>query len=84
MISEKMYKFLSNVCKIESPELFDFSFGKMKKYANGDFDFEIIKETPWSFDLLDYFVAHWPLTKYNISFAYNFMVSNSDIIDLLK
>lgn len=85
MISSKMISFLTTQLGIENVEDFDFKFGKIVKNQNTNvFNMQIIKETPWSFDLLDYFVAHWPVSGYELNFAYETAITGKDVLTLFK
>ena len=84
MMSPKMIAFLTKL-GIEDVDAFDFSFGKLSKNIKTNvIQMQIIKETPWSFDLLDYFISHWPGIEYSISFAYSSEILGSDVLSLLK
>ena len=85
MMSEKMISLLTNKLGIEDPSIFDFSFGKIQKNQNTNIlNIQIIKETPWSYDLLDYFMDHWTTQDLVLSFAYKTPITGTDVLNLLK
>ena len=85
MMTQKMISFLSNELGIEHIEEFDFKFGAISKNPSTNvFNMQIIKETPWTYDLLDYFVGPWPTEKYELNFAYNNEILGKDILALFK
>ena len=85
MISPKMISFLTNKLGIENIDDFDFKFGAISKnQSTGVFNMQIIKETPWNFSLLDYFVAHWPTAEYELTFAYQIAITGKHVLNLFK
>ena len=85
MISQKMMSFLTNKCGIENFEDFDFKFGTISKNSKTNvFRMEIVKETPWNFSLLDFFIEHWPSSEYELTFAYTSAITSKHVLDLFK
>ena len=85
MMSPKMISFLTNKLKIEDISEFDFNFGTItKNQSTNVFNMQIIKDTPWTFDLLDYFVAHWPVSDFELSFAYKIQITGKHVLSLFK
>lgn len=79
-MQNKMLNFLKSI-EIENIDDFDIDFKTIRKVKNDSWEFDIVKKTPWNYDLLLYFMEHLANIKYdyNINFYYNNKITQDEI-----
>ncbi|MCD8204922.1 MAG: PolC-type DNA polymerase III [Coprobacillus sp.] len=87
MLSDKMERFLKSIgiSDLESYDL-DFEMLGKNRFDPSQYDMVILKDTPWSYELLSDFMNHLPNIsyKYTLRFSYQIRANADDILKLFN